>query len=321
MCYIHHIRSERARLTLHITESPLNRQTESSREQQNWTTRSLLEWMRGAFESRGIDSPRLCSEMLLTHVIGCDRMHLYAYAERPASEAERDALRELVSRALKQEPIQYLVGEAWFFSHPFTVDRRVLIPRPSTETMLEHALQWLRGYGADGPLRLADVCTGSGCIAISALKNLPGATCVATDLSPEALEVARANAQRHGVSERIEFIEGDLDAPLDGRGPFDLILSNPPYIPDHEWASVEANVKDHEPTMALRAGETGMDSVAPLIERLPERLNVGGRVSIELAACNAGTALELAREHPKLSEAETLRDLDGLDRVLTALRV
>src|SRR6185295_16304457 len=139
---------------------------------------------------------RLQAELLMAHVLGCERLRLYMDADRPASPLERSALRDLVGRALGHEPVQYLTGEAWFFSLPFKVDRRVLIPRPATETIVEHVLQHARaeaGFGGktgEGVV-IADVCTGSGCIAIALLKNLPQARAVATDVSPDALEVAR----------------------------------------------------------------------------------------------------------------------------------
>ena len=293
---------------------------EPAHKQQTWTTRGLLDWMRSAFERREIDAPRLSAEMLLAHTLDCERMHLYAHAERPASPHELASLRALVERAIEHEPIQYLVGEAWFFSYPFTVDRRALIPRPSTETILEHALQWLRAQPSTGTVRIADIGTGTGCIAIAALKSLADATCLATDLSPDALSLARENATRHGVLDRITFAEGNLDAPLADEPPFQLIMSNPPYIPDHEWDDVEPNVKDHEPTSALRAGPTGLELVGPLIEQLPNHLTPDGRLCIELAACTADEARRLAEAHPLLEHAEILKDLDGLPRVLTALR-
>ncbi|MCB1940290.1 MAG: peptide chain release factor N(5)-glutamine methyltransferase, partial [Rhodocyclaceae bacterium] len=196
--------------------------------------------------------PRLSAEMLLSHVFACQRMHLYTQADRPASPAERDQLRDLVARALKHEPVQYLVNEAWFFSLQLKSDRRALIPRPSTETIVETILQHARTRHADTPLRIADICTGSGCIAISLARNLPTAQLIATDISPDALALARENAERHAVADRIEFHKGDLLAPLAAHHTtYDYIASNPPYIPDHEWDAVEPNVKDYEPTIAL----------------------------------------------------------------------
>ena len=180
-----------------------------------WTTRALLTWMGDAFTKKGLDSPRLMGEMLMSHVLKCDRLKLYMDADRPASADERESLRVLVGRALKHEPVQYLVGEAWFFGLPLRVTPEVLIPRPCTETIIEQVLGHCRaepGFGGktgEG-VRFADLCTGSGCIAIALAKNLPQATGIATDISEAALAVAKANAEKHKVAERLEFVHGDL---------------------------------------------------------------------------------------------------------------
>ncbi len=289
--------------------------------------------MADRFSQAGLDSPRLCAELLLAHVLGCDRLHLYTQADRPASPLERQTLRDLVTRALAHEPVQYLVGEAWFFSMPFAVDRRVLIPRPSTETIVEQVLQDARarhGRGGGIGLALADICTGSGCIAVALLKHLPAARAVATDISAPALEVARANAQRHGVLERLDLIEGDLLAPLaahpTGRG-LHYLVSNPPYIPDDEWESTDParavgrNVKGFEPESALRGGPDGLRFVRPLIEDGPSGVLPGGLMLIEVAASRAEAALALARENAMLGEARMVDDSEGLPRVLVARRV
>lgn len=295
---------------------------------QVWTTRTLLAWMSDAFAKAGLDSPRLQSEMLLGHVLGCDRLRLYTEADRPAQPAEREALRGLVQRALKHEPVQYLVGEGWFFSLPFMVDRRVLVPRPATETIVELLLQHARATpefcGAKGAgLTLADVCTGSGAIAVAILKNLPLARAVATDISPDALAVASINAERHKVAERIEFAQGDLLAPLSARAPhggFHAICANPPYIPDFEWDSVDRNVKDHEPEIALRGGPDGLRFVRPILEGAPAMLRPGGLLLVEVAASCAQAAHQIAAAHPQLRDARIVQDLEGLDRVITAVR-
>ncbi len=285
-----------------------------------WTTRSLLDWMTGAFRGRGLDSPRLLAEMLLAHVLGCDRLRLYTDADRPASDPERDALRGLVSRALRHEPVQYLVGEAWFDSLPLAVDPRVLIPRPSTATLVEALVDHLRRAGSADRPRFADIGTGSGAVAVSALKRVPAATALATDISPDALEVARTNAERHGVADRLTLRHGDLLEPLDGEAPLDAIASNPPYIPDHEWPAVEPNVKDHEPHLALRAGPDGLRFVGPLIERAPALLAPGGLLAIEIAAATAGAVLVAARAHTLLGGPRVLEDWEGHPRVLVATR-
>jgi len=284
----------------------------------NWTTKELLNWMSGTFKDRAIDSPRLCAELLLSHVLGCDRMRLYMDADRPASAEEREKLRGLVARAMKHEPVQYLVGEAWFFGLPMHVDRRVLIPRPATETIVEHALQHLRrSERAHEAIRIADVCTGSGCVAIALAKQLPIAELVATDISDDALEVARLNAERHGVADRIDFRAGNLLEPLH-RERFGLIVANPPYIPDREWDAVAPNVRDHEPTLALRGGSDGLDLVRPLLAGAPAYAEPGAWVLVEAADSNALAALELVRTTDAYASAEVLDDFEGLPRVVAA---
>lgn len=290
-----------------------------------WTTRKLLDWMSKAMRERGVDSPRLCAEMLLAHVLKCERLHLYMHADRPATVEERDMLRALTTRALAHEPVQYLVGEAWFFSLPFAVDARVLIPRPATETLVEHALQHFRAAGVDSPV-IADVCTGSGCIGVAMAKQVPGARVVATDISAGALDVARVNAARHAVDSRIEFRPGDLLAPLRDAAAgamFDAILSNPPYIPDHEWNTpgmVGRNVKGQEPELALRGGADGLKFVRPLIESAPALLKPGGVLLIEFADSTADEVLRLAQAQTMLREARILKDCDDLPRVLISRR-
>lgn len=289
-----------------------------------WTTRDLLGWMTDAFARAEVDSPRLSAELLLSHVIGCERLRLYMDADRPASPMERDQLRDLAGRALKHEPVQYLVNEAWFFSMPLLVDQRVLVPRPSTETIVETVLQHARAEPGFERATFADVCTGSGCIAIALLKNLPEARGAATDISAEALDVARANAERHGVLDRLDLLEGDLLAPLEthptGRE-LHYLVANPPYIPDHEWEAVERNVKEYEPASALRGGADGLDFVRPLIENAPARLRSGGMLLIEIAASTSHEVLALSRWQSELTDARIERDMDGLPRVLAARRV
>ncbi|MEC9374126.1 MAG: peptide chain release factor N(5)-glutamine methyltransferase, partial [Planctomycetota bacterium] len=282
-----------------------------------------LAWMTEAFTGAGIDSPRLCAELLLSHVIGCERLRLYMEADRPASPLERSQLRALVSRALKHEPTQYLVGEAWFFSLPYHVDRRVLIPRPSTETIIELALQYARVRPDLERATIADVCTGSGCIAITLAKRLEGARVAACDISPGALEVAKMNAHRHKVEDRIDFLEGDLVARLlehpIGRE-VDVLAANPPYIPDAEWEQVEPNVKEFEPESALRGGADGLLFVGPLIAEAPKRLREGGLLLIEIAASTALEVEARAKAHAMLRDIRIEQDSDGLPRVLRAVR-
>lgn len=298
--------------------------------------------MRDTFTKKGLDAPGLSAELLMAHVLGCERIKLYLDVDRPASDEERATLRNLVARALNHEPVQYLVGTAWFFGLPMQVDKRVLIPRPSTETIVEHVLQHARvahasghpaggGFGGsegapDAPLLIADVCTGSGCIAVALAKRLTGARVIASDISQDALDVAALNAKRHDVHERIDLVKGNLLEPIlahpvaGAKGSLDYFVSNPPYIPDHEWEAVEPNVKDHEPHMALRAGADGMAHVRPLIADAPALLKPGGLLLIEIASCTKDESLELARAHPLLAEPRIIHDHEGLARVLIARR-
>ena len=287
--------------------------------------------MEQAFRAKQLDSPRLLAELLMAHVAGCERLKLYTDPDRPASASERDTLRDLVGRALKHEPVQYLVGEAWFFSLPFTVDRRVLIPRPATETIVEFVLQHHRACHGPGNrdghgMLIADICTGSGCLAISLMKNLKQARAVATDISEEALAVARHNASRHAVSDRIELLQGDLlralssNAALYGEGCFDFVVSNPPYIPDDEWDAVEPNVKNHEPHLALRGGTDGMTLVRPLIANAPALLKPGGVLLIETAAARAEESAKALSEHPMMRDVRVLKDFENFSRVTIGIK-
>lgn len=287
----------------------------------------LLAWMNEAFTQKGIDAPRLRAEQLMAHVLGCERLRLYMDADRPASEIERSALRELVQRAINHEPIQYLTGEEWFFGLRLAVDKRVLIPRPSTVTIVEAVLHHCKsrpGFGGksgEGVL-IADVCTGSGCVALALAKNMPGARVIATDISADALDVARENAERLGLADRIEFLEGDLLAPLaeHPRGgnarSLHFLVSNPPYIPDDEWDAIEPNVKEYEPTLALRGGMDGLALARPLLTQGPALVREEGLVLVEVAASRASEALGIARTAPRVAHADIMQDSDGLDRVI-----
>lgn len=302
------------------TVAPMSAASTSPNE--TWTTRSLLRWMTEHFEARGVESPRVIAEMLLAHVLECDRMRLYMEVDRSASQDERTRLRQLVARASRDEPVQYLLGEGWFFGKAFAVNPSTLIPRPATETIVEHLLQALRGEGEPESQLIADIGTGTGCIAISLAGQLPGAKLIATDISAEALELASSNAERHEVADRVEFRRGSRLEPIaDMPGTFDAICSNPPYIPDHEWEDVAANVKNYEPEAALRGGADGLDLIRPLISDAPGLLKPGGRLYIEIAACNREAVIKLAQQAGNYEDIEVLRDQEGLDRVLIARRV
>ena len=290
--------------------------------------------MQKAFHEKGLESPRLLAELLLAHVLSTDRLKLYLDQDRPASELERGTLRDLAGRALKHEPVQYLVREAWFFGIPFTADRRALIPRGCTEGIIEYVLQHERarhGSAGNAPaargsgVLIADIGTGSGCIALALLKHLPAARAVATDVSEDALSLARENAQRHGLADRVDFLRGDLFAPLSdhpatrGGACVEYLVSNPPYIPDEEWpGSVDDNVRLHEPALALRGGADGLQFVRPLIAGVTRWMKPGGVLMVEVARVTAEAALTLAQSTPGLVNARIEKDHEGLDRFIVA---
>ncbi len=281
-----------------------------------WTTRKLLAWTTEHFGKKGIDSPRHSAEMLLAHVLGVTRIKLFMDADRPAGDLERAAFRDLVERASRHEPVDYLVGHAPFFSMMFKVTPAVLIPRPSTETVVEHIIQHSRRTpGFRAPV-IADICTGSGIIAITLAKQIEGARIVATDISEEALTIARENAATHGVTDRIDFRRGDLLDPLKFER-FRYLVSNPPYISDAEFENVLPNVKDYEPHLALRGGSDGLDFIRRIIAQSKQHIEAPGQVVIEIADSQKAAALELAQE-AGLENAQVLTDHEGLPRVLVA---
>lgn len=284
-----------------------------------WTTRQLLEWTAAYLQGKGVDSPRLSAELLLAHVLETPRIELYLDLDRPASPLERAAYRELVEKAGAHHPVQYLTGQAHFFSAAFEVDPRVLIPRPCTETLVEHVVQHHRRTPGFAAPAIADIGTGSGCIAVALAKNIADARLFATDTSEDALELARRNAERHGVADRIEFRSGSLYEPLKGLR-FAYIVSNPPYIPDDEWEAVEPNVKEHEPAAALRGGADGLDYLRPLIEEAADYLEDPGQLVLEIASSRKKQVIELVEAAKGLTHPRVLPDHEGKPRMLLADR-
>ncbi|HEY7089892.1 MAG TPA: peptide chain release factor N(5)-glutamine methyltransferase [Tepidisphaeraceae bacterium] len=288
-----------------------------------WTVKRLLEWTSGFFSRKEVDNPRLSAEQLLAHVLNVPRIKLYTDYEHVLSSEELARYRELVRRASEEEPIAYLTGRAHFFNLEFEVTRDVLIPRPDTETLVENVLQLARREtGFESP-RVLEVCTGSGCIAAAIAHHQKHATIVATDISEAALAVARGNIDRLGLSERITLLQGDLYEPLAGlvdQHPFDLIVSNPPYIATAKVAELDRSVREYEPMVALDGGADGLAVHRRLFEGAAQRLRSGGRIFFEIAFDQAEQVLALASDFVDFVEPRILRDHAGNDRVLTALR-
>ncbi|MGH7214547.1 MAG: peptide chain release factor N(5)-glutamine methyltransferase [Tepidisphaeraceae bacterium] len=286
-----------------------------------WTVRRLLEWTTGYFTRKDVDSPRLSAELLLAHVLNYPRIKLYTDYERPLGEKELKSYRSLVQRAGEHEPIAYLTGKAHFFNLEFDVTPDVLIPRPDTETLVENVLQFARHQTGMETPRVLDLCTGSACIASAVASRLKSATVIATDVSERALEVARRNVQRHGLGERVTLLQGDLYDAVSGTvyaQPFDLIVSNPPYVPTGQIEKLDRNVREYEPRGALDGGIDGLVVLRRILEGAPDRLVAGGRLFIEIAFDQGQRAREIATEHERLEDARILKDHAGNQRVLTA---
>ena len=282
-----------------------------------WTVGRLLTWTTDWLAARESDSPRLDAEVLLAHVRGCPRIALYTSFDIPVADAERSRFRELVKRRGEGEPVAYLVGSKEFFSLPFTVNKAVLVPRPETEGLVVRALDLCKAAAAP---RIIDVGTGSGAIAVTLAKHLPQAVVVATDISPEALALARDNAARHGVAERVQFVECDLMAAAEAAGPWEVIVSNPPYIREDEFDSLPRDVRLHEPRTALVSGPTGVEVVTRLAAAAAESLAPGGWLLIEIGPVVAAAAEAAVDAQPGLIREATLFDMAGLPRIVQARR-
>jgi release factor glutamine methyltransferase len=282
-----------------------------------WTVGGLLQWTEQYFAQKAIESPRLDAQILLAHALGCDRIHLYTRFAEEVSEDRRSQFRELVRRRVEGTPVAYLVGRKEFYKLSFEVNPAVLIPRPATESLVVRALELINPLS--GP-RVLDVGTGSGCIAISIVKQHPGATSVAVDVSGEALSVARRNAERHGVAGRIKFFTGDMYVGLTEDATFDLIVSNPPYIPSAMIPKLMPGVRDHEPKLALDGGPDGLAIFDRLIAGAANRLTPGGWILVEIGFDQEPEALRRLAVVPGLISGPTFRDADGHPRVVVARR-
>ncbi|MEW4567794.1 peptide chain release factor N(5)-glutamine methyltransferase [Tautonia sp. JC769] len=282
-----------------------------------WTIGRLLTWTQGFLRDKGSDSPRLDAEVLLAQVLQTDRVKLYTQWEDEVGSADRASYRDLIRKRAEGAPVAYLVGRKEFFSMSLAVSPAVLIPRPDTEFLVVEALDALKGTTTP---RVVDVGTGSGAIALAIAQQRIDAQVVAIDLSPEALAIARANADRHSLADRVVFMEGDLLEPVAGDGPFDAIVSNPPYIATDVIPTLEAGVRDFEPHLALDGGADGLQVVARLIEQAIPLLKPGGSLLLEIGSDQEGPVRAFLESRGELEVGPTVRDGSGHPRVLRARR-
>lgn len=274
----------------------------------------MLALARAFLERKGVEEARLEAELLVAHALGLDRLRLFMQLDRPLLSAEIDRARDLFVRRGKREPLAYITGEREFYGRPFKVGPGVLIPRPETELVVDEARRLATELGTSAP-SIADVGTGSGCLAITLALEIAGARVSAFELSPAAILCAQRNAEL--LAAKLEFVEGDALATLGPRAPFDLLVSNPPYVMPEERGTLASEVLEHEPALALFAPEADADFWArTLLERGRAWLVPGGALLIELGHRQGQRVLELARGLGW--NAVLVRDLAGIERVLVA---
>ena len=289
--------------------------TSDGRGMETWTLGRLLDWTAKFLAQKGSESPRLDTEVLLAHAVECKRIDLYTRYEEEATEAARQRFKDLIRRRLEGCPVAYLVGRKEFFSLEFEVGPAVLIPRPDTETLVVECLRLAREISAP---RILDIGTGSGNIAVAVARNLPAAEVTATDLSNEALAVARGNAEKNGVAGRLRFLQGDLFQPIPTGELFDFILSNPPYIPEADLPSLPSGVRDFEPPTALNGGVDGYAVFDRLIEQAGAYLKPGGYLIVEIGSPQEGPARQRIEQQGGYELGPTIKDGAGHPRVLRA---
>lgn len=314
-----------------------------------WTIGRILKWTEQYFKDEGIESPRLDAEVLLAHVLEKQRIYLYVHFDEPLQPAELAAYREMVKQRVLRVPVAQILGEKEFMGLTFKVTADTLVPRPDTEILVQAAVERLKAMKgeakapedealADGeeassaadrdeaaadvsqePLRIADIGTGSGAICLSVLRYLAGTVADTVDISPAARAVAEENAASLGLQDRVTFHTGDLLQPLVGMT-FAAILSNPPYIPEADIATLAPEVRLKEPHTALSGGRDGLDFYRRLAKEAPAMLVPGGFMAFEVGIHQAEPVAALAKANPLIARTEILPDYAGIDRVVVAWR-
>lgn len=311
--------------------------------EKGWTVGEILRWAAEFLALRQVPDPHIDAGILLAYLLGCEKKELLIHPEKILSGGEVERFSRLVERRAAREPVQYITGEVEFRGLIFKVNRNVLIPRPETELLAEEAIRGLkervvRGemnsgdtilnseieYGVPGKgkdMTILDLCTGGGCIAISIARELPYSRVYAVDISEGALEVARENAERHGIEDRVIFLSGDLFEgiePLGLEGEIDLIVSNPPYVSRKEMEGLPPEIRDYEPLHALDGGKDGLDFYRRIIEEAPFYLARGGLLIMEIGYGQSESVEKLLESEGDFIEIEIKEDLAGIDRIIRA---
>ena len=279
----------------------------------SWRLLDILENTSRFFASKGLENARLQAELLLAAVLDVKRLDLYLQFERPLHSSEVDRYREYVRQRLQRVPVQYITGVAAFRHLELTVTPAVLIPRPETEVLVDVALELLSEDG-----RVLDLCCGSGAVALSLAQEAAVAEVVAADVSDAALEVAKANGQRCGLAERVEWHCGDLFAPLCGTEPFDLVVANPPYVRRDDLAQLAPEVRDHEPHLALDGGEDGLVYYRRIAQEAADFIRPGGYLLLEVGDGQSAAVEDILAQSERLTEVQIRPDLNQIPRVVIA---
>jgi release factor glutamine methyltransferase len=288
---------------------------------ERWTVQKLLNWITEFLTQKGVEAPRLSAELLLTHVLGLSRIELYTLFDRQVEAAKLETLRGLVKRCGEHEPVAYLVGRCEFYSLPLKITRDCLIPRPETELLVERAVEFLRKR--PGAQEVLDLCTGSGCIAAAVAKNCNGCSIIATDICDKALATAALNLSALKLTERIRLLCGDLFDPIIAgldAAKFDLIVSNPPYVSDAEFAKLDKNVRDYEPRRALYGGANGLDIYRRIADGVGEFLKADGAVMLEIGYAQGEAVRGLLDATGLFGQIQVEKDSAKNDRVVIAKR-
>ncbi len=284
-----------------------------------WTVQKLLNWITDYFTKEGIVDARLSAEMLMSEILGKQRIQLYTDFEEVVPKSQLDKLHGLIKRAAAHEPVAYLIGRTEFYSLEIQVNEHTLIPRPETEQLVEKAIDFLRTR--KNKQRVLDLCTGSGCIAVAIAKNFPAADIIATDICESALKVAAKNIENHQLTDQVTLLQGNLFDPVIPQldtSAFDLIVSNPPYVSTAEFEKLDKNVKDHEPKLALLAGEQGLDIYRKIAAQVDQFLKPDAALIMEIGY-EQGPAVKNMLENLRcFNEIKIEKDFRKLDRIVIA---
>ena len=282
-----------------------------------WTVMEVLNWAHKDLESKGVEKARLDAEVLLGNTLGMPRLQLYTNFDKPLTNDERSRFRSSIIKRRKRTPVAYILGEKEFYSRPFIVNKDVLIPRPESEMLVDEVVSFYKTTKAS-KFTVADIGTGSGCIAVTIAKEIPSARVIATDISETALEVARKNS--NALDATVQFFGGSLLTTIDNDITFDCIVSNPPYIETHIINDLSEEVKT-EPKLALDGGQDGLNIIRELIKQCTGRLCQGGKLLIEIGYNQGQALLDLLSDTGTFTDCKILKDYSGHDRIASAILI